>query len=50
MTFVWNDEETKFIGPKEDWDKNEFVVVRKIFVELNESNERKDEVIFTSLC
>lgn len=44
MAFIWNDETAKFVGLEEDWDKNEYVIVRKLFVELNESGHDKDEV------
>lgn len=44
MAFIWNDEEAKFVGLEEIWDTNEYVIVRKLFIELNESEHEKDEV------
>lgn len=47
MAFIWNDEYTKFFNPNENWDKKEFALVRKLFVETNAASSGKgiDEVI-----
>lgn len=44
MAFIWNDEEIQFVKPNKDWDKNEFVIVHTLYVQLNEKEEEKEEV------
>lgn len=34
MPFIWNDEEANFVDDTADFDRNEFVVVRKLFVQF----------------
>lgn len=43
MAFIWNDGATKFVDLDEDWDKTEFVLARKLFVQKNYSDYGVDD-------
>lgn len=47
MSFIWNGEIPKYVDLDEEWDKTEFVVARKLFVEINDESSGGgiDEVI-----
>lgn len=43
MPFIWDDNQYMLVDEADDYDKNRFVIARKLFVTLNKKDEDEDE-------
>lgn len=40
MPIIWDDQKYQLVDEQEEYDKKRFVIARKLFVELNTSNNK----------
>lgn len=47
MPFIWNDEQTKFVENSINFDKSQYVLVRKLFIQFKDHVKVRSVVVFT---
>lgn len=49
MPFIWDDNQYHFVDDEDEYDKNRFVVVRKLFITLNKDEAKLPVSVFPLL-
>lgn len=45
MPFIWDDNQYMLVDEADEYDKNRFVITRKLFVTLNKKDEDESQVV-----
>lgn len=49
MPLIWDDNQYKLIDEEDEYDKNRFVIARKLFVTLNKKDDDESQVEYDNI-